>query len=211
MKKRIKSVLRSVPPDAVLDVQPPMRPDDGFIEMVSTPTLSLLPFPLASLCSFLPNLGLGRLQGNLCLVPDFNPPLPEDTTQRARNRAHTEGVKRKKKEGKKKRAEKARRKEEREKRQKLQRQAREEEESSIGEDDDDDDDEGDHPYDWLDSMAEEEEQPRGSSLSIEGQTPQALLLCCEPKDPGLGGAMTKGGGEPPRPQGSARPKVTGES
>jgi hypothetical protein len=53
----------------------------------------------------------------------------------------------------------------------MQRQAGEEEELSIKEDDDDDDDEQVHPYDWLDSMAEEGEQPAGLSLSIEGQTP----------------------------------------
>jgi hypothetical protein len=53
------------------------------------------------------------------LVPDFNPSLSKDATQRVRNWVHIEGVKRKKEEGKKKRAEKARRKEERKKRQKL--------------------------------------------------------------------------------------------
>jgi hypothetical protein len=48
----------------------------------------------------------------------------------------------------------------------MQWQAREEESSSI-----DEDDEGDYPYDWLDSMAKEEEQPGGLSLSIEGRMP----------------------------------------
>jgi hypothetical protein len=38
------------------------------------------------------------------LVPDFNPPLPKDVTQRAWNRAHTEGVKYRKDEEKKKKA-----------------------------------------------------------------------------------------------------------
>jgi hypothetical protein len=42
------------------------------------------------------------------LVPDFNPPLPEDMTQRTWNRAHAEGVKKKKDEEKKKKASKAR-------------------------------------------------------------------------------------------------------
>jgi hypothetical protein len=55
------------------------------------------------------------------LVPDFNPPLPEDVIQRARNWAHIEGVKKKKDEDKKKRVGKGRRKEEREKHQKMQR------------------------------------------------------------------------------------------
>jgi hypothetical protein len=45
IKKRIKSALGSVPSDAVLNVHPPMCPDDGFIEMVSTPILPLLLFP----------------------------------------------------------------------------------------------------------------------------------------------------------------------
>jgi hypothetical protein len=44
IKKRIKSVLKSVPSNAVLDVHPLMRPDGDFIEMVSAPTLLLLPF-----------------------------------------------------------------------------------------------------------------------------------------------------------------------
>jgi hypothetical protein len=35
IKRRIKSLLRSVPPDAFLDGHLPMRPDDDFIEMVS--------------------------------------------------------------------------------------------------------------------------------------------------------------------------------
>jgi hypothetical protein len=35
IKKRIKSVLESVPSDATLDLHPLMHPDDSFIEMVS--------------------------------------------------------------------------------------------------------------------------------------------------------------------------------
>jgi H+/Cl- antiporter ClcA len=46
--KRIKSALRSVPFDAALDLYPLMHPDDGFIEIVSTPTPP--PFPLGFLC-----------------------------------------------------------------------------------------------------------------------------------------------------------------
>jgi hypothetical protein len=71
-------------------------------------------------------------------------------------------VKKKKDEEKKKKAGRAQRKEEHEKRQKMQRYSKEEEEeSSIDEDDEDDDDEQDYPYDWLDSKAEEGEQPGG--------------------------------------------------
>jgi hypothetical protein len=124
IKKRIKSALESIPSDATLDVHPPMRPNDGFIEMVSAPPplfpssffpwLFCVPFPL-------PDPRLGRLQGNLCLVPDFNTPLLEDTIERARNQAHTEGVKKKKndEEKKKKKAGRAKRKEECEKCQKM--------------------------------------------------------------------------------------------
>jgi hypothetical protein len=50
------------------------------------------------------------------LVPDFDPPLPKDATQRVWNWAHTKGVKKQKEEGKKKVAKKARRKEEHDKR-----------------------------------------------------------------------------------------------
>jgi hypothetical protein len=62
-------------------------------------------------------------------------------------------------------------------------------------------------------MVEEEELLEGSSLSIEGQMPQAQLLLHELEDPNLGGAaMAIGrGGEPLRPQGSARPEGTGGS
>jgi hypothetical protein len=110
IKKHIKSALGSVPFDAVLDAHPLMCPNDDFIKMASPPHSSSPPlFPWPLLCSFLPHPGLGKLQGNLSLVPDFNPPLPEDVIQRVRNRAHTKGVK--KEEGKKE-AEKARRKEE---------------------------------------------------------------------------------------------------
>jgi hypothetical protein len=108
IKKRIKSALRSVPSDATLALHPPMRPDDGFIEMVSArhpPPFSqgLFAFPFHHLTRW-----SGGLQGNLCLVPNFNPPLPEDMTQRTRNWAHAKGVKKKKDEEKKKKAGKAR-------------------------------------------------------------------------------------------------------
>jgi hypothetical protein len=53
------------------------------------------------------------------LVLDFNPPLSEDVTQRAWNRAHTEGVKKKKDEENKKKAKKAKRKEEHKKHRKM--------------------------------------------------------------------------------------------
>jgi DNA gyrase/topoisomerase IV subunit B len=79
------------------------------------------------------------------LVPDFDPPLPEDVIQKARNPAHAEGVKKKDREMVKK-ANKVQRKEEHEKCRKMQRQDGEEESSSINE--------GDYSYDWLDSMAE---------------------------------------------------------
>jgi hypothetical protein len=46
IKRRIKSMLRSVPSDVALDVHPPMRPDDGFIKMVSAPHSSSPPFSL---------------------------------------------------------------------------------------------------------------------------------------------------------------------
>jgi hypothetical protein len=51
IKKRIKSVLGSVPFDAALDVHPPMHPNDGFIEMVSAPYSSPPPFLLSLLRS----------------------------------------------------------------------------------------------------------------------------------------------------------------
>jgi hypothetical protein len=47
IKKHIKSALESVPSDAILDAHPPMHPDDDFIEMVSAPTLLLLPLSLS--------------------------------------------------------------------------------------------------------------------------------------------------------------------
>jgi hypothetical protein len=46
IKKRIKSALGSIHFDAALHVHPPMRPDDGFIEMVSVPHSFSPPFPL---------------------------------------------------------------------------------------------------------------------------------------------------------------------
>jgi hypothetical protein len=60
IKKGIKSTLGSVPPDAALDLHPPMHPNDNFVKMVSTPTLSLLLFPLAFYVFFpSPYPGLG--------------------------------------------------------------------------------------------------------------------------------------------------------
>jgi hypothetical protein len=105
--------------------------------------------------------------------------------QRAWNQAHAEGVRKQKEEGKKETAEKARRKEERDKRRRLQQQAREEEESSSTDDDDDDEEEVDQ-YDWLDSMAEERELPRESSLPTEGQSPRAKPPHRESGGPSLG-------------------------
>jgi hypothetical protein len=121
------------------------------------------------------------------LVPDFDPPLREDTMQRAWNQAHAKGVRKQKEEGKKKTAEKARRKEERDKRRRLQQQAEEEEESSSTDDDDDDEEEEEvDQYDWLDSMAEERELPRESSLPTEGQSPRAKPPHRESGGPSLG-------------------------
>jgi hypothetical protein len=121
-------------------------------------------------------------------------------------------VKKRKEEMKKKGAEKARRKEKRDKCQKLQRQAEEEEESSSIDDDDDDEEEEEvHQYDWLDSMAEGE-QPGGSSLSIDGRSPQAEPPCHGSKGPDLEGATATGGGEEPsRPQELAHPEGMEES
>jgi hypothetical protein len=110
------------------------------------------------------------------LVPDFDPPLPEDAIQRARTQAHAKGVKKKKDEEKVKKASRVQRKEEREKRQKMQRQAGEEESSSIDEDDEDDNDEGDHLYDWLDSMAEEGNSLEGRPSRLRGG--RHRLNCC---------------------------------
>jgi hypothetical protein len=60
-------------------------------------------------------------------------------------------------------------------------------------------------------MVEEGEQLEGSSLSMEGRMLQAQLLLREPEDPNPEGAMVAGGGgEPPRPQGLAHPKGTGD-
>jgi hypothetical protein len=50
------------------------------------------------------------------LVPNFDPPLPEDVIQRARNPAHAKGVKKKKDGEMVKKANKVQRKEEHEKR-----------------------------------------------------------------------------------------------
>jgi hypothetical protein len=46
IKKCIKSTLRSVPSDVVLDVHLPMHPYDDFIEMVSAPHPSSSPLCL---------------------------------------------------------------------------------------------------------------------------------------------------------------------
>jgi hypothetical protein len=159
------------------------------------------------LCFFSLDLGLGQLEGNLYLVPDFDPPLPEDVMQRAWNQAHAEGVRRLKEEGKKKIAEKARRKEECDKRRRLQWQAREEESSSTN-DDDEDEKEVDQ-YDWLDSMAKEGELPMKPSPVTEGRSPRAEPPHRELGDLDLGGAAMMGGGlEPSRPQESAHPGRT---
>jgi hypothetical protein len=122
-------------------------------------------------------------------------------------------LKKQKEEGNKKAAEKAKRKEERDKHRKLQGQVGEEEESSSIDDDDDDDDEGEvHQYDWLDSMAEEGEQPGESSLLIEGRLPQAEPPHRESEDPDLGGATaTSEGEEPQRPQELVRSKGAEET
>jgi hypothetical protein len=63
IKKRIKSMLGSIPSNIALDVHSPMRPDDGFIKMVSAPHSSPPPFSLGFFCvQFpLPDPGLGRL------------------------------------------------------------------------------------------------------------------------------------------------------
>jgi hypothetical protein len=84
--------------------------------------------------------------------------------------------------------------------------------SDDDDDEDDDDVEEVHQYDWLDSMAEKGGQHGGSSLSIEGRTSQAQLLCREPEDPDLEGAtVASGEGEPSGPQGSDRPEGMEES
>jgi hypothetical protein len=116
------------------------------------------------------------------LVPNFDPPLPEDAIQRARNRAHAKGVKKKEEGKKKKETKKARRKEKREKRQKLQQQAGEEESSSI----DEDDDEGGHPYDWLDSMVEEGSSPGGRPSRSRGGCRRLNCYATNQRTPTLG-------------------------
>jgi hypothetical protein len=86
IKKCIKARLESVPNDAALDLCPPMCPNHDFIKMVSA---LLLLVPLVFF--LLPDLGLERLQGNLCLVPEFNPPLPEDAALRRGTRPTPRG------------------------------------------------------------------------------------------------------------------------
>jgi hypothetical protein len=149
IKKHIKARLGIVPDDATLDLCPPMHPDHGFIEMVSA-LLLLVPLDFF----LLPDPGLGRLQGNLCLVPEINPPLLEDATLRAWNQAHAKEVKKKKDEEKKKRIDKAKRKEEREKHRRRQCAVGEDEEESS--DDENDDEERSH--DWLDALTEEDDE-----------------------------------------------------
>jgi hypothetical protein len=161
-------VLGSALSDATLNLHLPMHPNDGFIEMVS----ALCPLPQVFCTSSpSPNSALGGSQGSHCVIHDFNPPLPEDAARTERNWAHAGKVKQRKDERKQKRTDRTRRKAERENHRRMQREAREEEEESSEEEDDkDDEDEGVHPYDWLDSLSEEEEQPEGLSLSIEGRT-----------------------------------------
>ncbi|XP_066351311.1 eukaryotic translation initiation factor 3 subunit A-like [Miscanthus floridulus] len=152
IKKRVKAALGTVPSDDDLDLCPPMRPDENFIEM--------------------------------------------DAARTARNQATAEEAKRRKDDRKKKRDARATR-EEREKRRKRQRAAGEEEESSSLDDDDDDEErveQGVLPYDWLDSLGEEEEPPEGPSLPVEGRAPQTQLLIREPEDPDLWGAAAASGG-----------------
>jgi hypothetical protein len=74
IKKRVKLVLGSIPSDATLDLHSPMRPDDDFIEMVS----ALHPLRFFVLSFLSPDLVLKGPQGSLCVIHNFNPPLPED-------------------------------------------------------------------------------------------------------------------------------------
>jgi hypothetical protein len=118
----------------------------------------------------------------------------------------------KKKDKEKKKADRANRKEEREKCQRMQWEAREEEESSEEEDDEVDDDEGVHPYDWLDSLAKDGEQPERPSLLFKGWTPHDQLLLREPEDLDLRLSMVAPGeGEPLKPLGCTRPERIGGS
>jgi hypothetical protein len=73
IKKRMKSVLGSAPFDATLHLRPLMRPDDDFIEMVSA-------LPPQGFCTSFPSPDpvLKGLHGSLCVICDFDPPLPED-------------------------------------------------------------------------------------------------------------------------------------
>jgi hypothetical protein len=48
IKKHTKSVLGSAPSDATLDLHPPMRPEDDFIEMVSALHYPPSSLPLSS-------------------------------------------------------------------------------------------------------------------------------------------------------------------
>jgi hypothetical protein len=64
IKKHIKLALGSVPSDAVLNVHPPMHPDDNFIEMVSASHSSYpLPFPWPLSVPFCLTRGSGGCRG----------------------------------------------------------------------------------------------------------------------------------------------------
>jgi hypothetical protein len=71
IKKHIKSTLGSVPSDAVLDVHPPMHPDDEFIKMVSTPPFFSSPFPWPLCVSFC----LTRGSGGCRVISTWSPTL----------------------------------------------------------------------------------------------------------------------------------------
>jgi hypothetical protein len=83
IKKRMKSVLGRAPFDATLHLRPPMCPNDDFIEMVS----ALSPWGFCT--SFpSPDPALEGSHGSLCVICDFDPPLPEDVARTTWNRAH---------------------------------------------------------------------------------------------------------------------------
>jgi hypothetical protein len=105
IKKRIKSVLRSIPSDVALNLHLLMHPDNGFIEMVSAPTLPLPFFPLA----FLHFLSITRPQnravvGESLLGPRLQPTPswghgPEGAEPGSRRGGEEEEVQGKKEEG----------------------------------------------------------------------------------------------------------------
>jgi hypothetical protein len=138
IKKRIKSVLGNVSFDATLNLHQPMCPDDGFIEMVSAPppfSLGIFVFPFHRLTQ-----GSGGRKGISTWSLISTHPFSRVRPRRRGTRLTP-----------------AKRKEECKKHRRMQQEAGEEEETS-----EDDDDEGAHPYDWLDSMAEEGEQLEGA-------------------------------------------------